>query len=243
MFGIGLEIIPSLVSAVKWGSIPLGLNMAKQMTNMSSMFSQDKMSMSSMWGSLKSMRPSQLSVIFCAFILKGKASLWLLVYPVLIFPLILTIFTAVLTIAYIACIYLQSKDDAKFNFAGDDFGVSILKSLMAIIEILLFGLLIAGLIFGVSQALLFFTSLSLPMVLDISYVAVLALAMVFNYFYEQDNIIYNILPKSITDWFSKLSLNISTQFVASEALIPNESTLATSTPEGNANMLDKKIKP
>ena len=162
MFGIGLEIIPSLVSAVKWGSIPLGLNMTKQMTNISSMFSQDKMSMSSMWDSLKSMRPTQLSVIFCAFLLKGQASIWLLVYPVLTLSLLLTILTTLLTVVYIACIYLQAKDDADFNFKEDDFGTTILKSLMAILEVLIFGLLIAGIIFGVSQALLFFTSISKP---------------------------------------------------------------------------------
>lgn len=242
MFGIGLEIIPSLVSAVKWGSIPLGLNMTKQMTNISSMFSQDKMSMSSMWDSLKSMRPTQLSVIFCAFLLKGQASIWLLVYPVLTLSLLLTILTTLLTVVYIACVYLQAKDDENFNFREDDFGTSILKSLMAILEVLIFGLLIAGLIFGVSQALLFFTSLSLPMILDISYVVVLASAMVFNYFYEQDNIIYNILPKFITDWFSTLSLKISTQFVASEALA-KEPTLTASTTEGNTKNLEIEIKP
>ena len=171
MFGLSLDIIPTLVTAVKWGSIPLGLNMGKKLANPASMFSGEGMSMSSFWDGIKSIRPTQVAVIFCSFVLYKTLAIWPLIRPILCFTGLLTILFAVMLAGYMICIYLEVNDKEKsYDFAADDYGTVVLKLLLALVEFLLFSVIIALLIFGLSQALVFFTPLSLKLIGDISYI-------------------------------------------------------------------------
>ena len=207
MFGLSFDIVPSLVTAVKWGSVILGLDMMRHQSDMSSMLMP---SMSNVYDGFCNMRTSQFSVIFCAFFIHNVHSLVLLTNILYSSLVLFGSLFLLFSLLYTACIYILS--DGTYNFNDDKFGEIILLSACALAELIISIALITCFVHAVYLSLFFIPGIDVSLISDLSYIIGLGCFMLGNYFFEQDHFIYDLMPHTVKEGFSNLTPKISQVF-------------------------------
>ena len=93
------------------------------------------------------------------FFSKASITLSSLAIPTLNVLILLTAVFLLLVLLYVGAVFYQARyNNNSYNLQDDDFGSVILKSLLAIVEIIVVGVILAASMFGFTSTIIFYNT-------------------------------------------------------------------------------------
>ncbi|MBT4804046.1 MAG: hypothetical protein HON78_03465 [Legionellales bacterium] len=210
---LDFNIIPFLISSIKYGGVIIGLDLTKAMSDPSKMMTNQTEMIAKVWGGFKSISPNNLATITCSFLFLNASSI-LLMLKCLVFPVaLLSSLYVLLCLVYLSCLFYLSKFEPKFEFKSDRSGLIMMKTGLYLIEFCLASILLACAISAVGSIMLAATSFSPTLIANIAYISVFGAAMLANYCTTPENpddaepLLFKIMPAA-KEWSKSFSYKV-----------------------------------
>ena len=211
---LDFNIIPHLISAIKYGGVVIGLGLTKLMSDTSEIMSDPTAVIAKAWDGFKSVSPNNLAMIMCSFLFPHTASILLVLQSLVVPIVIMSVIYVLLCSIYMACLFYQSKFEAGFDFKSDEAGLIMLKIGLYFAELCLASILLACVISAVGSIMLVTTSFSVAFIANIAYISVFSAAMLANYCTTPEDpddakmLLYDFMPAAAVEYAKSLGYRL-----------------------------------